>query len=275
MSRSCDGLLVCGPPVPAPIVLAEIGSQPLSHGWWLRTVHFWNALAAMPASSLFAQVALSNCPDAVEHNVHNWVFSFMRGLRALGYNFTLTCDQLDMVDVACVKELLCRQLEQPFQGLDVSPRTCPSPNTMLCTYLLWFARPTYAPHDLPRQVTQVHVSASAMKVFLRFRCGRHNLPNDVGRRQGVPRFQRFCLKCYAQGDLAVGDEYHLVFECPAVQHVRDRYPHLFSGPAQTMQEFMWQVDMRSVVLCIRDCLSVLLDVPVTGAADDASDLTPS
>ena len=48
-------------------------------------------------------------------------------------------------------------------------------------------------------------------------------------------------------------------------------PHLFSGPAQTMQEFMWQVDMRSVVLCIRDCLSVLLDVPVAGAADDDSD----
>ena len=70
-------------------------------------------------------------------------------------------------------------------------------------HLRWFARPTYAPRDLPRQVTQVHVSTSAMKVFLRSRCGSHNLPNDVGRRQGVPRFQRFCLKCHAQGDLAV------------------------------------------------------------------------
>ena len=47
---------------------------------------FWNALAAMPASSLFAQVALSNCRDAVVHNVHNWAFSFMRGWRALGTN---------------------------------------------------------------------------------------------------------------------------------------------------------------------------------------------
>ena len=53
-----------------------------------------------------------------------------------------------------------------------------------------------------------------MKVFLRFWCGSHNLPNDVGRRQGVPRFQRFCLKCHAQGDLAVGDEYHLVLNVP-------------------------------------------------------------
>ena len=60
----------------------------------------------MPASSLFAQVALSNCRDAVVHNVHNWAFSFIRGLRALGYKLTLRCDQLDVVDVACVKELL-------------------------------------------------------------------------------------------------------------------------------------------------------------------------
>ena len=34
---------------------------------------------------------------------------------------------------------------------------------------------------------------------------------------------------------------------------------------------MWQVDMRSVVLCVRDCMSVLLDAPVAGAADDDSD----
>ena len=33
---------------------------------------------------------------------------------------------------------------------------------------------------------------------------------------------------------------------------------LLSGAAQTLQAFMWQVDMRSIVLCVRDCLSVLL-----------------
>ena len=46
----------------------------------------------------------------------------------------------------------------------------------------------------------------------RFRCGSHNLPNDVGRRQGPPTsFQRSGPKCHAQGDLGVGDEFHLVF----------------------------------------------------------------
>ena len=200
----------------------------------------------------------------------------MKGLQNLGYSFSLRCDKLDMVDIACVKELLCRQMEQPFQGLDISPRTCPSPIAMLCTYFRWFFRPTYAPCGLPSHVTQIRVSASAVKAFLRFRCGSHNLPKKVGRRQGLPRYQRYCPKCHAEDSLAVGDEYHLVFECPSVQHVRDRYRDLFSGAIQTMhvrdryrdlfsgaiqtmQELMWQTDMRSVALCVGDYLSVLLD----------------
>ena len=85
-----------------------------------------------------------------------WV-QYSRSQRQLG--------QVNMVDVACGKELLCRQVEQPFQGLDVSPHACPSPNAMLCTYLRWFARPTYAPRGLPGHVTQIPVSASAMTAF--------------------------------------------------------------------------------------------------------------
>ena len=38
-----------------------------------------------------------------------------------------------------------------------------------------------------------------------------------------------------------------------------------------MQESMWQVDMRSIVLCVRDCLSVLLDALVATTADADSD----
>ena len=35
----------------------------------------------------------------------------------------------------------------------------------------------------------------------------------------------------------------LVFECPAMQPVRDRYPALFSPAQGTMQLFMWQQDI--------------------------------
>ena len=36
----------------------------------------------------------------------------------------------------------------------------------------------------------------------------------------------------------------MVFECPALQDLRDKRPHLFEGPqADAMVLFMWQDDM--------------------------------
>ena len=48
-----------------------------------------------------------------------------------------------------------------------------------------------------------------------------------------------------------------------------------SRAAQIMHEFMGQVDMRSVVLCVRDCLSVLLDASIDTAAQADRDPTSS
>ena len=51
---------------------------------------------------------------------------------------------------------------------------------------------------------------------------------------------------------------HLVFECPALQHVRQRYSHLFTDDdAATMISFFWQRDMRDVVYLVLECLNVI------------------
>ena len=50
----------------------------------------------------------------------------------------------------------------------------------------------------------------------------------------------------------------LCFECPTLQHLRDKYSRLFSGSGQTMQQFMWQSDIVGVVHYVRDSLLVLL-----------------
>ena len=51
----------------------------------------------------------------------------------------------------------------------------------------------------------------------------------------------------------------MVFECPALQDLRDKRPHLFDG-AQTdaMVLFMWQDDMIGVVRFIDECLERIL-----------------
>ena len=53
----------------------------------------------------------------------------------------------------------------------------------------------------------------------------------------------------------IGDGKHLVFECPALQDLRNKRPHLFEGAqADAMVLFMWQDDMIGVVRFIDDCL---------------------
>ncbi len=90
--------------------------------------------------------------------------------------------------------------------------------------------------------------------------GCHCLPNVLGRRYKVSRAQRHCHLCDMH---ALGDERHLVFECPGMQGIRDRYPSLFA--VTTMQHFMWQDDIVGVALFVRDCFDLI------NAPDDDED----
>ena len=89
--------------------------------------------------------------------------------------------------------------------------------------------------------------------FLRFRMGCHSLPRDVGSWTGVPRSERHCTLCATS---TVGDEQHLVFECPILQPVRDKYARLFSGD-HTMRLFMWQTDLVAVAKFLDECLELV------------------
>ena len=175
-----------------------------------------------------------------------------RGLRDIGYHFTIRCDVLELIDVHRVMDLLEQQCLDGWQGLDVCPRTCPSQRAQLCTYERWFARPERV--RTPSHLLQQPLSASCMRTMLRFRMGCHGLPNDLGRRSGISRRQCSCPRCDMPG---IADERHLVFACPAMQPVRDRFPHLFRDDAMTMQAFMWQEDIIAVARFIQACFAEL------------------
>lgn len=91
---------------------------------------------------------------------------------------------------------------------------------------------------------------------MRFRTSCYGLPVDVGRQNGPPRLQRLCTAC---GAGSVGDEYHLVFECSALQPLRAQYVHLSTSETTTMRLFLWQKDLINVVRFISDCLDVVKD----------------
>ena len=69
-------------------------------------------------------------------------------------------------------------------------------------------------------------------------------------RPEIPRLERVCQLC---GVGTLGDERHLIFECPELLCFREQWSHLFEGP-QTMQAFMWQEDLIGVAKFVTACL---------------------
>ena len=104
-----------------------------------------------------------------------------------------------------------------WDNLDICLRTCPTEDSRLCSYNNWFARP--AGHHAG-SLRDLPLSMCCMQRLLRFRMGYHKLPRDTGCWLCVPRPNRICTLC--QQDV-LGDEKHLVVECPALQVLRDGY----------------------------------------------------
>ena len=93
-----------------------------------------------------------------------------------------------------------------------------------------------------------------LRQLLRFRCSCHGLPKDIGSRHPrVPRLERLCELCHS----ALGDELHLVFDCPRLADIRAQFPQLFHG-VTTMQQFMWQQPLSQVAYFVDKCLRRML-----------------
>ena len=232
------------------VLLQELGQRPLSHLWWQRVVCFWNSLCSLPDDNLYRQVALDDVSDANTRHVKNWAWSFRRSLRAVGYEFAFTT--LLPICLGTVLQLLDAPTAQLLGTLDICPRTCPSQNATLCTYLRWFAKPSGVRR--PKSLLQLPISSRCMSVFLRFRMGCHSLPVVRGRRSGVPRRLRLCSYCASH---SVGDERHFVFDCIALTPIRVKYLDLFGPTIITMQQFMWQDNLVRVAHFVFDCFASL------------------
>jgi len=101
------------------------------------------------------------------------------------------------------------------------------------------------------------VSGRRMQRFLQFRLGSHQLQVVLGRFAGgrhVARASRVCTHC---GGVAVADEMHMIFECPALHALRQQYAPLFSTNTDTMRSFFAQQDHMQVFKFVLSCLDVL------------------
>ena len=232
------------------ILMKELDVQPFENESWLRAVRFWNDLVSLPDANFYKRIALDACQAAVTKNVKNWAWSIIKGVRKLGYDLVISASEMTYIDVAKFTQVLADRADSAWQDLDYCPRTCPSHKSRLCTYLAWFARPSGC---LRKHVLSLPLPARCLRQFLRFRMGCHGLPRDSGSWTGTPRADRVCTLC---GHGSLGDEKHLVFECPHLQYIRDKYATLFR--CSTMRQFFWQDDLIGVAKFISESLDVML-----------------
>ena len=177
-----------------------------------------------------------------------WASSVTGEIRGTGYDLCIRQDDMDHIDVQVLFSHLRQRRGAVWDNLDICPWTSPTEDLRLCTYKNWFARPA-GRHD--RSLLDLPLSMRSMQ---RFRMGCHKLPRDTGCWLGVPRLNRFCTLCQ-QGVL--GDE-NIVFECPVLQDMQDRYQNLFqAAQGEAMILFMWQDDNIGFARFIDVCLESL------------------
>ena len=159
--------------------------------------------------------------------------------------------QQTFVDEQATLSSLCQAYDTVWDGSCRRPRQAHDRTKMaIATYFAWFdsgswlRRPQYLFVGLP---------ASSICTYLRFRLGTHNLQVELGRwHDHRPRCQRVCDRCDMH---AVDDEWHLVFECPAFEHLRSARQHLFVGfDVPNMTAFMRQCDQMGVTCHILACI---------------------
>lgn len=244
---------------PHQIVFLESLGSDLSDSWLLRAVTFWNNICELPSHSIFRKIALDSISQALLGS-NNWARSFAQALVAIDYPFQLVSGSMALVDcriTTAIRRLLSERRSSVFVPTDdnLDPRTCPSQGVILCTYARWFQRP----YGARARVPPLHLSLppKMLRLFIRFRSGCSGLPIDTGRHArpiSTPRQQRYCRKCAPQ---TVCDEYHLIFECPALAPLRTQFSSLFTPATQCMLGFMWQEDTIAVATFVAQALEFM------------------
>ena len=95
------------------------------------------------------------------------------------------------------------------------------------------------------------MSTAKLQKSLRVRMGYHLLPIEQGRHLRLPRHRRVCRLCQTG---ALGDERHLLLECPALADLRDEYSPLVAECSGVMDRLVWARNKPMVSRYIIACL---------------------
>ena len=98
---------------------------------------------------------------------------------------------------------------------------------------------------------EVPMSTAKLQRILRFRMGSHLLTIEQGRHLRLPRHRRVCRLCHIG---ALGDERHMLLECPALADLRDEFSPLIAECSGVMARLVWARNQPMVSRYIIACL---------------------
>ena len=216
--------------------------------WWRRVSSFWSALVEADTGSLHSiifhdaiQLALAGCK-------FSWAAQVLQCFSALDEPLPLVADAPIAIDINLLQELFLRDRLASFDSLPQDPRLAPSAGVQLCTYHRWFGRPQNA--ACPSYWESPMGNAKLHRI-LRFRMGSHHLPVEEGRHFNLPRASRVCNLCNTD---ALGDERHMLLECPALAALRLQFSSLLLPCSGVMRRLLWAKDQHEVCRYIIACL---------------------
>jgi len=154
------------------------------------------------------------------------------------HNFIACCgydandDRIKPVPSGVVWDAWDKWMVEPWEGLDVKPRTIDTSKVRLCTYHNRFAVPKEDrplqekgyPPGMPEYIKHTDgIPFAHVKQLMHLCTGAHHLRVETERwkKPRLPWSERVCEKC-TLGTM-VEDEFHLLFECPTYHHIRLKY----------------------------------------------------
>ncbi len=194
---------------PICMMRGELGKMPIECEIQKRLINFWAKLIDNTSSKLSSKMY------KVLHSMYTtggfsslWVQNIERILNncGLGYVFQEQCSYGDNWLKEIIKQNVKDQYAQKW-SLDVN-------NSSKCsTYRLFKTSFEFEKY-------LVKLPYPKYTQLCRFRTTNHKLPIEIGRYRNIPRAERHCTLC-DQGTL--GDEFHFILACPALNALRERF----------------------------------------------------
>jgi hypothetical protein len=260
------------------LMMREFGARPLARAWLRASIQLWNRVPTLSESDPLVRAMQENVTMA-SRPTQLWSVGFESFLRRIG---ALPADGLQPRNgwVVLNAEEILRAFDawfiRGYEDLPADPRQADSNTVSLCTYERWFAPEPIESHytagfwsKVPDYVARTAgLPAQHVRSLAAFRLGAHHYEVATGRWTRTPRADRLCELCcvYVDGHRqgTVGDEFHVVFECPAQDVPRSLHATLFerfggwadlapsSLPADALCQFMGQ-SVASVASFIHAC----------------------